>query len=324
MKIAVLGAGFCGVAVCWHLLKRKGFDVTLFDPKGICGGASGIAAGLLHPYAGLHAKLNWQGQEGMAATHALLDIAEKELGRPVADRRGILRLALTPSQVQDYRRCVSRFSDTEWLEASETARRFPSVPPTPALFIRTGITVDCLLYLQGLWQACLKKGARLELQSVSCLDELQGYDKVIACLGASARSFKETSELPLSLVKGQILELAWPEGLPPLPCTLNSQAYLSLQGGICLAGSTFERGFEEEGPDMGIAEALLRPKITELFPALASAKALRVKAGIRAVTPNHLPSLDRLGERLYNITGMGSKGLLYHAMIAKMCVDNLK
>lgn len=317
MKIAILGGGFCGVAVCWHLLQKGYREITLFDPKGIGGGASGIAAGLLHPYAGLHAKLNWQGQESMEAARTLLAVAEAELGAPVADYRGILRPALTPEQEHDFRRCASRFTDVEWLEAADIEARFPGIPPKPSLFIKNGITVDCPRYLQGLWKACVKLGARLEQRAVHALEELHSFDKVIACLGASTKTFEETSAIPLSFVKGQILELAWPKELPPLPCALNSQTYIVMFGGNCLAGSTFERHYKEEGPDLETAERLLRPKITELFPPLAEAQVLQVNAGVRAVTSNHLPSLIAINERLYSLTGMGSKGLLYHAIMAQ-------
>ena len=66
MKVAVIGAGFCGLAVVWNLLNQlfqPNLEVTLFDKTAIGSGASGVAAGLLHPYAGAHAKLNWRGKE---------------------------------------------------------------------------------------------------------------------------------------------------------------------------------------------------------------------------------------------------------------------
>ena len=53
-RFAIVGGGFAGCAVAWHLLAaaRSGapIAVALFDGAGLGGGASGAAAGLLHPF----------------------------------------------------------------------------------------------------------------------------------------------------------------------------------------------------------------------------------------------------------------------------------
>ena len=50
-------------------------NFTLYDEKGIAGGASGVAAGLLHPYTP-RGKIIWRGTEGVAATIRLVNAAE--------------------------------------------------------------------------------------------------------------------------------------------------------------------------------------------------------------------------------------------------------
>ncbi len=323
MKIAILGAGFCGLAVCSHLLKDAQHQISLFDSQGIGGEASGVSAGLLHPFAGLHSKLNWQGREGIAATKELITLAEQTLGQPVADNNGILRPAFTAEQIADFQICASRFEDVEWLTADAAVNKCPGLPFVPALFIRSGITVDSLLYLKGLWKACENGGVQLIIQKIGSLKELEEFDKVVVCLGASSSTFKETKNIPLSLVKGQILELEWPQNLPPIPYSLNSQVYVTLLNGKCMVGSTFERGYESIQPDLTTATNQLIPKLAELYPPLKEAKVIGAKAGIRAVTPNHLPSVIQHNERLYSLTGMGSKGLLYHSLMAKSLVKML-
>lgn len=54
-RVAVIGGGFAGLAVSWHLLaaaQQQGtpMQLQLFDAVGLGAGGSGAAAGLLHPY----------------------------------------------------------------------------------------------------------------------------------------------------------------------------------------------------------------------------------------------------------------------------------
>src|SRR4051794_38558010 len=84
MQIAIIGAGFAGLAAAWTLLHSKihsqKVQVTLFDEVGIGAGASGVAAGLMHPYTNAHSKLNREGYEGFEASMQLLTAAEQALG----------------------------------------------------------------------------------------------------------------------------------------------------------------------------------------------------------------------------------------------------
>ena len=85
-KVAVVGAGLAGLAVAYFL---RELDVTLFDVRGLGGGASGVASGLLHPYPGKSGKRSLYATDALSETIALLDMAESSLGRPVAKRDGI-------------------------------------------------------------------------------------------------------------------------------------------------------------------------------------------------------------------------------------------
>ena len=51
----MVGAGFAGIAAAWHLMKQSSrlgpTEIHLYDVAGLAGGASGAAAGLLHPFS---------------------------------------------------------------------------------------------------------------------------------------------------------------------------------------------------------------------------------------------------------------------------------
>ncbi len=331
MQIAIIGAGFCGLAVAWYLLNHSpafpNLKVCLFDSKGIGKGASGIAAGLLHPYTGAHAKLNWKGQEGFQTTCDLLKIASDTLERRVtAENQGILRLALNEEQLMDFQLCAERFPhDTQWLSVNECQLLAPGCVQAPGLWIKKGLTVYSSLYLQGLWQACARQGAILEKRMIHSLKELQDYDLTIATTGGETLCLPEAASLPLTLVKGQILEFSWPRNRAPLNCALNSHVYMLMTENrtSCLVGATYEKGHHNALLDLEVAEREILPKAYDLFPPLKQASLMNCYAGIRAVTPQHRPLMQHLSPSQWILTGMGSKGLLYHALFAKELVKSI-
>jgi glycine/D-amino acid oxidase-like deaminating enzyme len=331
MKIAIIGAGFCGLAIAWHFmnfsLSPPHVKVHLFDSKGIGRGTSGIAAGLLHPYAGAHAKLNWRGQEGFQATQELLEIASQALGRPVnAHNEGILRLALNDEQLTDFQRCAERYPhDTQWLDIAMCQKIAPGCAHVPGLWIKKGLTIYSSLYLQGLWHACAQRGAKFKQKTIHSLKELQDFDITIVAAGAETLQLPELASLPLSLVKGQVLEFSWPRNRAPLSCALNSHIYLLMTESrtSCLVGATYEKGYHTALIDLEKAEREILPKAIELFPPLKEAALMNCYSGMRAVTPQHRPLMQRLSPSQWILTGMGSKGLLYHALFAKELVQRI-
>lgn len=321
MKIAIVGAGFSGLATAWHLLNSssKKISVVIFDSIGIGGGASGIAAGLLHPFSGAHAKLNWQGLAGMKATQQLLDVAAKTLQMPVATYSGILRIAVSEEQNQDFAHCAQKYQETKWLSVSECQKIFPHLIQKPGILINDGITVNSSLYLQGLWKACEDRGALFKQQTISQLSELDHFDAIVIAAGYASKNISEVSSLPLTPVKGQILELKWPSGIIELPLPINSYTYIipSYEKHTCIVGATYERDFIDEEPNREVAKKELLTKTEQILPLLENASIIDCRAGIRASTPDHRPIAKRINEKCWVLTGMGSKGLLYHALFAE-------
>lgn len=328
MSVAIIGGGFAGVAVAWHLLQLKpSLKVVLFDSKGIGGGASGTSVGLIHPYAGAHAKLNRLGYEGMSATHQLLAESSKWIGQTessVYRQNGLLRVALTHEQEVCYQTSAAKYpNDIACLSPKETALKLSEIGlalEKPSIFIKSALEVNSLLYLQGLWAGCEKRGALLEKRGIERLEELQGFDITVVAAGGGCKLFTELANVPLFYTKGQVLEVEWPNTLLPLPCPVNSHVYVVMKEGnkSCLIGATYERNFLDAIPNREVAEADLLPKAFELIPQLADSKILETYAGIRVSAPDHMPLIRQFASNKWLITGLGSKGLLYHALFAKL------
>lgn len=315
--IAIVGSGFSGLAAAWNFLKEK-HSVHVYDPLGVGGGASGISAGLLHPFTGPYSKLTWKGKEGIAATQELLQVASEALGENVYEQTGMLRLAINEGMEADFKQAAKQHEEICWLSKEACQEKAPGIALKSGIWIPSALTVRSQLYLKGLWLACEKLGATLQLESVTSLTRLKAYDLVIIATGAS-NNIPEVAQLPLSQVKGQTLELEWPQGIPPLPLPLNSQAYILMEPdkNSCLVGATFEHRFSNSEPNEAEAKLDLMPKVVEIFPALEGARIIRCRAALRSSTPDHKPLLKQLDAKTWILTGLGSKGLLYHALFTK-------
>jgi glycine/D-amino acid oxidase-like deaminating enzyme len=302
MKTIVVGAGFAGLALSYHLLQR-GYLVELYDEKGIGEGASGTSSGLLHPYVGEKVKRSWRANEALAETRALLEAAAIFSRQKVADFSGLTRVAT--------------------LEQAEALKTYPDVKElSDNLFlIESGITVYSKAYLEGLYQACLAKGLIFKKEKIESLS-LEA-DLSFFALGAGIFSFKESEEMGLRPVRGQVLLCEWPDDLPFLERSILGKGHIvPLSGGDVHLGATYERGSLDVEPKIEEALVDLGKKAKGLIPKWDTITVKEGRAGIRVARPGHyFPVLKRVREKSWAITGMGSRGLLYHAYAAKILVD---
>ncbi|HEV8051199.1 MAG TPA: FAD-dependent oxidoreductase [Parachlamydiaceae bacterium] len=323
MRIAILGAGFCGLAAAWFLTQKGNHDITIFDPRGIGKGASGVAAGLLHAYAGSQAKKNIRADEGLAATHRLLKVSETALNEPVIASTGLIRLAVSQKQKEDFANIASLYPDVHWLTVEECQLKLGIEEAHPGIFIDSAVVIDCEKYLQGLWKACTQSNVAFEKKAILSLSELKHFDKILVTMGAAVKSLPELNALKVTPIKGQVLEMQWPPGMPPLRLPISSQAYVLMQNDEkkCISGATYERNFQSEDPDLTTAVEEILPKLQTFLPAMTSSLIVGCRAGVRASAPRHQPLMQKIDEKSWVLTGMGSKGLLYHALYAEEMVS---
>lgn len=318
MKIAIIGAGFAGLATAWYLLKRDA-TVIIFDSQGVGGGASGIAAGLCHGYPGAHAFRNPLATSALAETLHLLNVSNTAINGSVFENQGILRLAMNEEQKNDFAKVAEKYEDVVWQSAENCLKIAPGITKHPGILIRSGLIVNCTEYLKGLWRACEDLGAMMIVEHVTTLAALASFDAIVVCSGYASHQFPELKHLKIRPIKGQLLEMTWPNSVPPLTLPLNSKIYLVMHPNhkSCYIGATFEKTFSHGLPDIETAREYLLPKACEMFPPLKSSEIIHCQAAQRAATPNHLPFCGQVHGNIWCLTGLGSKGLLYHALFAK-------
>ena len=279
--IAIIGAGLAGLAL-GYLLSTK-CNVTVFDIKGVGGGTSGIAAGLLHPFVGQTGKLNTFGWEGMEASLRLV--------KNHILHKGLLRIPIN-------KQMEIGFANNTAFEKKENG-----------YWQEEGYAVDIPAYLLWLMGEIEKNGGQMIQQKIEDAQSLP-QDKIILCQGWQTPFVKITG------VKGQLLELA------TLPHPIAADGYIIPKDGNCTVGSTYERNFSSAEPDPSCIPELL-DKAEKMVPGISKNPILSLKAGVRASSPNRLPITERISPRLFAYTGLGSRGLLYHALFAQKMIDLL-
>lgn len=331
MRIAVIGAGFAGLATVWHLLQRKekGIDsVTLFDASGIGAGASGAATGLLNVYMGPHAKPAWPGKEGFNATLELLQVSSKAFGQLVYNRTPIFRPALSLEQEAVFKGRAALFpEDLHFLEYPAVRDKIEIIKQgLNGLWIPEGIIVQAEEYLRGLWVACERLGAHLEKKRIHSIYDVKEYDRVIFTAGYGTKYIEGLSHLDLRETKGQSLLINWPKNIRKPTCAINGRKYLipGKEGGPAYFGATYERQFKNSLPNVEVALQELQVELNRMVDNFGALDILSCKSGIRIAGPQaHAPIVENVNEKYTVFTGLGSKGLLLHALLAKKIVSSI-
>ncbi|KAJ9557989.1 hypothetical protein OSB04_012603 [Centaurea solstitialis] len=269
LRYAVLGAGFAGLSVAWHLLEQSPIGlhicVDVLDDVGIGGGASGVSGGLLHPYSP-KVKPLWRAAECWEESLRLLSIAEtatcsKELGfnnaqtsnGNIARRRGILRpaVSLKNMSVMNDKNAQNSLAGcrVQCINEDEAHTLVPNicVPSNSAFYMPDAVNVHPQRYLEALFVACEtlakqvsavdigEKEINFHKRAIGNLLELEGeYDAVIVCLGARSTFLPELSgRLPLRICRGVTAHMHLPQNIseevPEHSPSILSDAWLAIQ-----------------------------------------------------------------------------------------------
>ncbi len=205
----------------------------------------------------------------------------KALGKPVFEQNGILRIAHTDEQ--------------------------RSLFGGDSILIPDGITVYSRMYLQELKKACSR--AKFIQHKITQIQELEPFDRAILTMGAE-------SVVPVKKTIGQSLICRWKERLP---MSLLSDCHITPTEDpeFCQIGSTYEH---TEKPDPQKALALL-DKAARIYPPAKEFKIVEIRTGVRASPKmGHQPVFAKIGPKYWVFTGLGSRGLMYHALLAKKLV----
>ncbi len=312
-KIAIIGAGFSGLALAVEL--KEHFCVTIFHKDPIEKSASALSGGLLHPFTVYGYAQD--GTEGVIATKKLIGKVTPYAKEPIIRSKGILRPILNGRQRDAYR-LLARKHHLKLYSKEEVTALFPLVQADGALWIDEGLTLNTTSYILALKSYLEASGVQFCEKNIFAVSELT-CDGAIIAAGTGSKTIKEGQSLPIESVKGQILHYNWDDPCP----TCNSSCYITFDGkGSCSLGATYEHDPLHLFPEENSHTQALVEKALRFLPSLSLHPLTHITTQTRACTPDKKTPLamsitENAPFPLWTLTGLASKGLLYHALLAK-------
>ncbi|HEX7336861.1 MAG TPA: glycine oxidase ThiO [Gemmatimonadales bacterium] len=329
--VIVIGGGAAGAA-CARELARAGRQVLIIEPGGTPGSAWKAAAGMLAPQieAGPGDPLL---ELGLAGREHYIALAAELRDRTGIDvglwQEGIARVATSAAEAAELRTNVQwqqrQGHLCDWLDQDEVRRRWPWLGPTGgALWAARDGAIDPEQLVRALLADAQGAGAVIANDRAVGVD--RAGNRVTGVTGQSGRYAAEhvivaagawsalleglPRQLPVQPIRGQMIALPWPAGVPRT-IVYNKDCYLLARGSEAIIGSTMEQvGFQPEVTAAGVARIFAATVL--LYPNLIRAKVRRTWAGLRPVTPDGLPIIggDPLLNGLWYATGHGRNGIL--------------
>ncbi|MCI0382272.1 MAG: FAD-binding oxidoreductase [Chlamydiae bacterium] len=300
MKIAIIGAGFSGLACCFYLLQNQNVTITVYDRKGVGGGASAVASGLIHPYPGLDGKRSQFATEALLEAKNLIQMASV-VNQKIIIGTGIIRRVSSEQQKENFLRHIAYYGDVKRVDEK-------------VFLIESGMTISPVKYLQALKVVCEEKGAIFKKAEISSLADLSGYDRIVVAAGYGVKELLLGRPYKLNYIKGQTI-LCKTASAKTMSIIEKGYMAISSEPNCVEIGSTYERNFLSESPCLETALALLKPKLETFCP---NGSVVNCFSGVRVTRVGHyLPISERMNEKVFLLTAMGSRGLLYHAYFGR-------
>ncbi|MDO8902486.1 MAG: FAD-dependent 5-carboxymethylaminomethyl-2-thiouridine(34) oxidoreductase MnmC [Phenylobacterium sp.] len=316
-RVAVIGAGIAGAAMA-RALRALDVDVQVFDAQGAGAGASGNPAALVTPR--LDAALG-----ALAGLFAqALDRANALYGEvPGAIlSRGVLQLAQQSRDPERFAKIAAADLFEPGALTLHDAMQSTAWAGEPA---GTGLMqhAACVVRPSAVLEAWLGPVSIADLGEIEATDGgwaltttdgavcWQG-EAVVVCAGHGAVRLVES--LPLQAVRGQISVAA---DLTSSGVAWGGYAAPSPEG--LVFGATHDREDTDSGLRPGDHQRNLETLATAL-PDLAAqvhAASLSGRASVRAVTPDRLPLAGGMGNGVYVLGGLGSRGFCLAPLLAE-------
>ncbi|WP_236006412.1 glycine oxidase ThiO [Nakamurella leprariae] len=340
--MAVVGGGVIGWSVAWRAAVA-GWSVTVFDPRP-GRGSSWVAGGMLAPLTEGHPgedALLELGSESLRRWPAFAEQLTAAAGRPCGlSAEGTIVVGWNAGDRAELARTVAYLAGRGRLVTQLDDDELRVLEPGLAPALRSGVSVpqdrsvDNRALLAALRAAADRAGVRTVERAVSDLDDdgVRGADQVVIAAGTGSPTLtgplRSTGALPIRPVKGEILRLRARPGAVPGPrhtvraLVHGRSVYLVPRSDGLVVGATQH----EVGADTTVTVGGVRDLLadaTAVLPGLAEFEFAEHAAGLRPMSPDGVPFIGRLDDRVVLATGHGRNGILLAPLTADAVLADL-
>jgi tRNA 5-methylaminomethyl-2-thiouridine biosynthesis bifunctional protein len=324
-KATVVGAGLAGAAVCERLCAR-GWQVTLIEKHGEpAQEASGNHAGTFHPIVtpddSVFARLTRAG--------FLLSVSQWQRFPEIRwDCCGALQLARNEKESASHQASVASLGlppDYAQLVTREEASRHAGVPVAAgglwfaqAGWIKPRSLVDALL------DACGDRLTRVFQEAFTAAKKELREDTVI--LATAGDSLHKVAHARLRRVRGQLTYLPEASFDAPHVVVLRGGMVLPPVEGLCVLGASYDIDDDDPSPRASSDEGNLE-RLENILPGTGIAvrpDSLKGRVAFRIVAPDRLPLAGKIGESVYGLLALGSRGLIWSSLAAELLASELE
>jgi tRNA 5-methylaminomethyl-2-thiouridine biosynthesis bifunctional protein len=318
---AVVGAGLAGAALCERLCAR-GWNVTLYERHAApAQEASGNHAGTFHPIVtpddSLFARLTragflnsiqrWNSLEGLRWDPCGVLQLARDAKEEASQRKALAALGLPPGYAQYATR--------------EEASAHAGVPlPASGLWFPEGGWIQPRSLVEAQLAAC---GDRLERRFSSEVRELPPAPVVILANSFEASKLYPVPHLRLRRVRGQLTYVPASELEPPHAVVLRGGMVLPPVDGVCVVGATYDiddadASLRDEGHESNLE------RLGRILDVTPPSRTYAGRVAFRAVAPDRVPVVGKLGEGVCGAFAYGSRGLIWAALAAELIASELE
>jgi glycine oxidase len=189
----------------------------------------------------------------------------------------------------------------------------------------TELAVDNRAVVSALAAHCERLGVAWAPPVIN-LSEVSDAGAVVIANGVDAPAL--WPELPIRPVKGEVLRLRWRPGCMPVPRRVirarvhGRQVYLVPRAdGVVVGATQYEHGRDTAPTVTGVRELL--DDACTVMPSLGEYELVECAAGLRPMTPDNMPLVGRLDERVLVAAGHGRNGFLLAPWTAEQILAEL-
>jgi tRNA 5-methylaminomethyl-2-thiouridine biosynthesis bifunctional protein len=318
-RAAVVGAGLAGAAVCERLCAR-GWEVELYEQHAEpAQEASGNHAGTFHPIVtpddSLFARLTRSG-----FLHSLRQW--QRLPGVRYDPCGVLQLARNDKELASQRESTNGLPPdyAQYVMPDQASAHAGVALNSGGVWFPAAGWIQPPSLVRAQLDAC---GSRLQRRFASVVDELPDAPVVILANSSDAPRLSAVPHLRLRRVRGQLTYVAEDAIEAPRVVVLRGGMLLPAVDGICVIGATYDledadAAVREDSHDGNLA------RLQSIIGVKSSVRPVGGRVAFRAVTPDRLPVVGEITDRVYGAFAYGSRGLVWAALAAEIIASELE